>query len=108
MIICQDVKPDLVIDKNYLKECRRKYVYYYNNKKYKSIMTQNELATKLSKTKRQIRRYETYDTKKTLPPPDVIKKLVLILNLDLYKLFGLKQYEINEGVNTDKHTVEVK
>jgi len=113
MIICKDIKPDIVIDTEYLAECRRNFIYFYKGKKYKSMMTQTELAKKLSKTVQQIRRYESKNTAKDKnstqsPPSDVIKKMVLILNLDLYRLFGLKQYEVYEDLKVAKHTIEEK
>ena len=95
MKLVRDCRPEIIINKDYLRGMRKNYCYYHEKRKYKSFMGQKELAHKLSRCERQIIRYEDNNST-TLPSAEMIKQMALIFNLDLYKLFGLQQYEVNE------------
>jgi len=102
VIRVKNISPDIIIDKDYLRDMRLSFNYYKKGKGIKKntvshFMSQPNLARLLSKHKKQIERYEDKDCT-TLPPPDIIKKLILILNLDPYKLFGLSKYETDEDI----------
>jgi hypothetical protein len=89
-----DAKPGVIIDKIFLKNARTNFL---KETKKERIISQIKVSNVVGRIRKQVIRWEDINEKR-LPPPDIIKKLCLLYQIDPINVFGLKWEEYKEEI----------